>query len=170
MGSQRLKAEGEGNSRGWDGWMASLTRWTWVWTSSSSWWWTGKPSELQFMGSQSWKRLRDWTELKELDTAERLTLSQPINNAVIVSGEQQRDSAIHTHGSLLPHSPPGCHMTLSRVSWYLAGRRHRHLCSVYGQYKWLPYLLVSKNCYTIFYTQKNICSHIGTHTCVPMKS
>ena len=74
MGSQRLKAEGEGNSRGWDGWMASLTRWTWVWTSSSSWWWTGKPSELQFMGSQSWKRLRDWTELKELDTAERLTL------------------------------------------------------------------------------------------------
>ena len=40
-----------------------------------------------------------------MDTAERLTLSQPINNAVIVSGEQQRDSAIHTHGSILPPFP-----------------------------------------------------------------
>ena len=38
--------------RGWDGWMASLTEWTWVWVSSGSWWWTGKPGVLQFMGSQ----------------------------------------------------------------------------------------------------------------------
>ena len=37
---------------GWDGWMASQTRWTWVWTSSGSWWWTGKPGVLQSMGSQ----------------------------------------------------------------------------------------------------------------------
>ena len=40
---QRLKAGGEGDGRGWDGCMASLTRWTWVWASSGSWWWTGKP-------------------------------------------------------------------------------------------------------------------------------
>ena len=40
----------EGNDRGWDGWMASLTQWTWVWASSRSWWWTGKPGVLQFMG------------------------------------------------------------------------------------------------------------------------
>ena len=38
--------------RGWDGWMASLTRWTWVWVNSGSWWWTGRPGVLQFMGSQ----------------------------------------------------------------------------------------------------------------------
>ena len=38
-----LKLGGEGNDRGWDGWMASLSRWTWVWVSSGSWWWTGKP-------------------------------------------------------------------------------------------------------------------------------
>ena len=38
---ERLKAGGEGDDRGWDGWMASLTRWTWVWVSSGSWWWTG---------------------------------------------------------------------------------------------------------------------------------
>ena len=36
----------------WDGWMASLTRWTWVWASSGSWWWTVKPGMLQSMGSQ----------------------------------------------------------------------------------------------------------------------
>ena len=50
---ERLKAGGEGCDRGWDGWMASLTRWTWVWVSSGSWWWTGKPGVLQPMGSQS---------------------------------------------------------------------------------------------------------------------
>ena len=47
-----LGAGGEGDDRGWDGWMASLTRCTWVWVSSVSWWWTGRPGVLQFMGSQ----------------------------------------------------------------------------------------------------------------------
>ena len=40
---ERLKVGGEGDDRGWDGWMALLTQWTWVWVSSRSWWWTGKP-------------------------------------------------------------------------------------------------------------------------------
>ena len=47
-----LKAGGEGDDRGWDGWMASLTRCTWVWAGSGSWWWTRKPGMLQSMGSQ----------------------------------------------------------------------------------------------------------------------
>ena len=47
-----LGAGGEGDDRGWDGWMASLTQWTWVWVNSGSWWWTGRPGMLQFMGSQ----------------------------------------------------------------------------------------------------------------------
>ena len=57
-----LGAGGEGDDRGWDGWMASLTWWTWVWVNSRSWWWTGRPGVLRFMGSQ---RVRyDWaTEL-----------------------------------------------------------------------------------------------------------
>ena len=59
----RLKMGGEVDDRGWDGWMASLMRWTWVWASCRSWWWTGKPGVLQSMGSQSQTRLRDWTEL-----------------------------------------------------------------------------------------------------------
>ena len=57
---ERLKA-GEGDDRGWGGWMASLTQWTWVWTSSGTWWWTGQPGVLQSMGSQ--KVRHDWTEL-----------------------------------------------------------------------------------------------------------
>ena len=58
----RLKM-GEGDNRGWDGWMASPSLWTWVWASSRSWWWTGKPGVLQFMGSQ---RASNWTELNVL--------------------------------------------------------------------------------------------------------
>ena len=57
------KAGGKGDDRGWDGWMASLTQWTWVWVNSRSWWWTGKPSVLHSMELQSWTRLSDWTEL-----------------------------------------------------------------------------------------------------------
>ena len=49
---QRLKG-GEGDDRGWDGWMASPTQWTWVWVNSGSWWWTGRPGVLQSMGSQT---------------------------------------------------------------------------------------------------------------------
>ena len=61
---ERLKA-GEGDDRGWDGWMASLTRWTWLWVSSGSWWWTGRPGVLQSMGSQrvryDWATEPNWT-------------------------------------------------------------------------------------------------------------
>ena len=62
-----LKAGGEGDNRGWDGWMASLTQWTWVWVNSRSWWWTGKPGVLQSMGSQrvrhDWATELNWTEV-----------------------------------------------------------------------------------------------------------
>ena len=51
------------DNRGWDGWMASPTQWTWVWINSGSWWWIGRPGMLQFMESQSWTRLSDWIEL-----------------------------------------------------------------------------------------------------------
>ena len=47
-----LGAGGKGEDRGWDVWMASLTRWTWVSVNSGTWWWTGRPGVLQFMGLQ----------------------------------------------------------------------------------------------------------------------
>ena len=59
-----LGAGGEGDDRGWDGRMASLTRWTWVWVNSGSWWWTGRPGILRFMESQSRTRLSNWNELR----------------------------------------------------------------------------------------------------------
>ena len=60
---ERLNVGGEGDGKGWDGWMASPIPWTWVWINSGSWWWTGRPGVLQSMGSP---RVRhDWaTELK----------------------------------------------------------------------------------------------------------
>ena len=62
---EELGAGGEGDDRGWDGWMASLTRRKWVWVNSGSWWWTGRPGMLQSWGrkeSDKTERLK-WTEL-----------------------------------------------------------------------------------------------------------
>ena len=60
-----LGAGGEGDDRGWDGWMVSPTLWTWVWVNWGSWWWTGRPGLLQFTGSQ--RVGHDWaTELNWL--------------------------------------------------------------------------------------------------------
>ena len=72
----RLKAGGEGDNIGWNGWVASLPQWTWVWVNSTSWWWIGKPGVLQSMVSQSQTRLSNWTELKNWNRDQRfLTLS-----------------------------------------------------------------------------------------------
>ena len=79
---ERLKAGGEGYDKGWDGWMASLIQWTWVWARSGSRWWTGRPDVLQSMGSQrvghnerlnwrSWKIRKDWeTTVRPEETQE----------------------------------------------------------------------------------------------------
>ena len=59
---EALGSGGEGDDRGWDGWMASPTGWTWVWMNSGSWWWTSSPGVLWFMGLQ--RVGHDWaTEL-----------------------------------------------------------------------------------------------------------
>ena len=62
----KIEAGGEGDDRGWDGWMASPTQWTRVWVDSGSWWWTGRPGVLWFMGSQrvghNWATELNWTE------------------------------------------------------------------------------------------------------------
>ena len=63
---ETLRAGREGDDKGWDVWMASLTRWTSVWVNSKSWWWTGRPVMLQLMGLQrvghDWVTERNWTE------------------------------------------------------------------------------------------------------------
>ena len=63
---ERLRAGGEGDDRGEDGWMASPTQWTWIWEDSGSWWWTRRPGVLRFMGSQrvghDWVTELNWTD------------------------------------------------------------------------------------------------------------
>ena len=65
---EELGAGGEGDDRGWDGWMASLTRRMWVWVNSRSWWWTGGPGVLRFMGSQrvghDWATELNWISIQ----------------------------------------------------------------------------------------------------------
>ena len=78
---ERLKVGGEEDDRGWDGWVASLTQRTWVWVSSESWWWTGKPDVLQSMGSQ---RIRhDWvTELNWTEYAAHITSGEEFDTVL----------------------------------------------------------------------------------------
>ena len=72
---KRLKAGGEGGDRGWDGWMGSLTQWTWVWASSGSGWWTEKTGVLQSMGLQrvGHNRVSEMTNWKALSKKEKKT-------------------------------------------------------------------------------------------------
>ena len=79
-----LGAGGEGDDRGWDGWMASPTQWMWVWVNSRSWWWTGRPGMLRFMGSQSRTWLSDWTELNWLKVL--MEIIHPHKNSSIFFG------------------------------------------------------------------------------------
>ena len=62
---EKLKAGGEGDNRGWDGWMSSPTQWTWIWVDSGSWWWIGRPGVLQSMELQrvghDWATELNWT-------------------------------------------------------------------------------------------------------------
>ena len=86
---KRLKA-GEGNDREWDGWMASLTQWTWVWANSGSWWWTGRSSVLQSMGSQrvghDWATELNW-EINQL--RKKYLLTEPIKLCLFFTKDQK---------------------------------------------------------------------------------
>ena len=74
----KIEGRREKDNRGWDGWMASPTGWTWVWASSRSWWWTGRPGLLQSMGSQrvrhDWVTELNWTELNQGPCEQTITL------------------------------------------------------------------------------------------------
>ena len=89
---ERMKAGGEEDDRGWDGWMASPTQWTWVQVNSRSWWWTGRPGVLQFMRSQrvghDWL---NWTELNYVEYSEQANSETEYNTGVRgwVGGERE---------------------------------------------------------------------------------
>ena len=87
-----LGAGEEGDDRGWDGWMVSLTRWMWVWVNSGSWWWTGRPGVLQFMGlrrvGHDWATELNWTELTVIVI---LTLGSGFSFQTSSHGEKPRN-------------------------------------------------------------------------------
>ena len=82
-----LGAGREGDDRGWDGWMASPTRWTWVCVNSGSWWWTGRPGMLRFMGLQrvrhGWATELNWTDggLQNLSSPIKDQICAPCNES-----------------------------------------------------------------------------------------
>ena len=114
---ERLRAGGEGDERGWNGWMASPTQWTWVWVDSGSWWWTGRPGVLWFMGLQ---RVRyDWAT----------ELNWKIN--IILMSSPSLLSSLWTWNNLNEL----CRWTLlSR--WMRRKRKRRHLARNTGRENW----------------------------------
>ena len=93
-GWERLKARGEGDDRGWDSGMASPTQWPWVWISSGSWWWTGKPGMLQSRGLQrvghNWVTELNW----------HIYIVRLLYNVVLVSAGATKWITICVHVSL----------------------------------------------------------------------
>ena len=90
-----LGAGGEGDEREWDGWMASLIQWTWVWVNSGSWWWTGRPGVLRFMGSQrvgqDWVTELNWTKsgAKRMKKNEEILWELQVKNNVCIYGNSE---------------------------------------------------------------------------------
>ena len=108
---ERLKAGGDRDNRGWDGWVALPTQWTWVWASSRSWWWTGEPGLLQSMGVQ--RVGHDWvTELNFFgwpSLAAQLIKNLPVMQETWVrflGWEDLLEKGKASHSSILVYSIP----------------------------------------------------------------
>ena len=108
-----LKVGGEGDDRVWDGWMASMSQWTWVRVNSGSWWWTARPVVLQSMGSQ--RVGHDWvTELNWIvsQTPEFCLLPQCLT-------EFWMKQALEVHHQASLHSSSKYHLAVSYASFTL---------------------------------------------------
>ena len=111
-----LGAGGEGDDKGWDGWMASLTWWTWVWINSGSWWWTGRPGVLRFIGSQ--RVGHDWaTELTDF-TGKQLKVKQSeVTQSCLTLWPHglQPTRLLHPSNFLSKSTGVGCHFLLQGI-------------------------------------------------------
>ena len=109
---ERLKQEGEGDDRGWDGWMASPTQWTWVWVSSMSWYWTGRPGVMQSLRFQrvrySWVTELNWTNPYSLWTW--VVTRSSLRSITLVHPSLPKFAPLKCHLSIrLPHLSEGDH-------------------------------------------------------------
>ena len=115
---ERLRAGGEGDDRGWDGWMASRTRWTWVWGNSGSWWWTGRPGVLQPVESQRVGH--------DLASEQQLNTMMTFISRACLSFPSQTSYPLNTNCSLLPQPPattilPSFSVNLTTVGPHISG-------------------------------------------------
>ena len=98
----------EKGTTGWDGWMASLTQWKWVWVNSVSWWWTGRSGVLQFMGSQTvghdWVTDLNWTELKERIICQNHSFHVHLTSLPSVKCSPLPESPVKFAGNWKPHA------------------------------------------------------------------
>ena len=132
-----LGAGGEGDDKGWDGWMASPPRWTWVWINSGSWWWTGRPGMLLSMGSQrvghNWVTELNWSE--PCFTSLIIFIFHKTPNPSLIIRQSQKSSSWKAYkilgqwkspGSLVVRIP-GCHAVSQAQSMVQELRSHK-LC------------------------------------------
>ena len=146
-----MEAGEEGDDRGWDGWMAALTQWMQVWVNSGSWWWTGRPGMLRFMGSQrvghDWATELNWTDPPSSFILLPLTQSVhwPVNLLTTYFHECCQYLFNHNHFSLpsvTSHEPPGPVSLLVKICFRLpflsifffhcSSDRISHLCLLTG--------------------------------------
>ena len=144
----KIEGGGERDDRGWDGWMASATQWTWVWENSGSWWWTGRPGVLQSMGSQSQTWMSDWTKLrtgqgfpggasgKELSCQCRRHKRLRFDS---LGWEDPLEKEMATHSSILDWEIPWTEKLMGYSPW--GRKRVRHNLATKQQQRVLSFLL-----------------------------
>ena len=103
----KMRAGGEEDDRGWDGWMASPTQWTCVWVNSRSWWWTWRPGMLQFMGLQRVRHdwVTEWLNLTEYQIKWKWKCSVMSNS-------------LQPHGLYSPWNSPGQNTGVDSLSLF----------------------------------------------------
>ena len=106
---------GEGDDRGWNGWTASLTRWTQVRVSFGSWWWTGRPGVTWSMGLQSWTQLSEWTELRSTALWKGWLIFPPHHNF----GEGGKYCYFRFDTLLLSHWEGNNYMHCNALTWLI---------------------------------------------------
>ena len=133
----RLKAGGEGDDRGWDGWMASPTWWTGVWASSGSWWWTGKPDMLQSMESEhNWETELNWNPNNIKHYPITLKLCKFISEMLTVKAISPNESLLlWDYHAVNPDYLSRDHLGGSKTTW--SGRQ------MPGQHQGAPFLTVA---------------------------
>ena len=108
----------EKGTRGWDSWMASPTQWTWVWVNSGSWWWTGRPGMLWFMGSQrvrqDWATELNWFFCHLCICTHTYTQTYPHSANSVSLGNSHNLLSASLHASLLISS----HWNISKLQQY----------------------------------------------------